>query len=255
MMPSEGAGRHGAGARPCCERAEAAVKAATTSSSCPTAGRAGPHPDPGAAGDGRRAPSPDPQGPAHLGRPRRRIRRAARSASLLPASPAMAPKRSTPISPSRRCSTCTGGEFPKEVDAYEVVSRYIKSVGKGMLKVMSKMGISTYQSYCGAQIFDAVGLQVRIRRRSISSAPRRLIEGVGLDEIAEETVRRHRDAFGDDPIYATRSISAANMPTACAARPCLDAGCGRHCCSMPCAATPRTYKEFAEMVNEQSALR
>ncbi len=50
------------------------------------------------------------------------------------------------------------GEMPKEVDAYEVVSRYIKSIGKGILKVMSKMGISTYQSYCGAQIFDAVGL-------------------------------------------------------------------------------------------------
>ncbi|MFT4182220.1 MAG: glutamate synthase central domain-containing protein, partial [Rhizobium sp.] len=50
------------------------------------------------------------------------------------------------------------GEFPKEVDATEVVYRYIKAVGKGILKVMSKMGISTYQSYCGAQIFDAVGL-------------------------------------------------------------------------------------------------
>ena len=51
------------------------------------------------------------------------------------------------------------GEMPKEVDANEVVYRYIKSIGKGILKVMSKMGISTYQSYCGAQIFDAVGLK------------------------------------------------------------------------------------------------
>ena len=42
--------------------------------------------------------------------------------------------------------------------AYEVQKNYIKAVGKGLLKVMSKMGISTYQSYCGAQIFDAVGL-------------------------------------------------------------------------------------------------
>src|SRR5690606_39137493 len=48
------------------------------------------------------------------------------------------------------------GEYPPEVDAHEVIHRYIKSVGKGLLKVMSKMGISTYQSYCGAQIFDAV---------------------------------------------------------------------------------------------------
>ena len=46
----------------------------------------------------------------------------------------------------------------KDVSETEAVSRYIKSVNKGLLKVMSKMGISTYQSYCGAQIFDAVGL-------------------------------------------------------------------------------------------------
>ena len=65
------------------------------------------------------------------------------------------------------------GELPKEVDAHEVVYRYIKSIGKGILKVMSKMGISTYQSYCGAQIFDAVGLKSRLRRASISPAPRR----------------------------------------------------------------------------------
>ena len=50
------------------------------------------------------------------------------------------------------------GLFPKEVDEKEVIKRYIKSIDKGLLKVMSKMGISTYQSYCGAQIFDAVGL-------------------------------------------------------------------------------------------------
>ena len=59
------------------------------------------------------------------------------------------------------------GAFPKEVSDDEVVYRYIKAVGKGILKVMSKMGISTYQSYCGAQIFDAVGLS----SRNISSAP------------------------------------------------------------------------------------
>ncbi len=92
------------------------------------------------------------------------------------------------------------GEFPKEVDRHEVVKRFIKSVGKGLLKVMSKMGISTYQSYCGAQIFDAVGLRTETIDKyfagTISS-----IEGVGLAEIAEESLRRHRDAFGDSPIY------------------------------------------------------
>ena len=64
-------------------------------------------------------------------------------------------------------------EFPEEVDEDEVVKRYIKSIGKGMLKVMSKMGISTYQSYCGAQIFDAVGLSTRPSSTSSSSARRR----------------------------------------------------------------------------------
>ena len=91
------------------------------------------------------------------------------------------------------------GEMPKEVDAYEVVSRYIKSIGKGILKVMSKMGISTYQSYCGAQIFDAVGLSSDFVDKYFTGTAT-MIEGVGLDEIAEETRRRHTDAFGDDPV-------------------------------------------------------
>ncbi len=55
--------------------------------------------------------------------------------------------------------------LPGKLDDYEIVKRYIKSIGKGLLKVMSKMGISTYQSYCGAQIFDAVGLEGRFRRQ------------------------------------------------------------------------------------------
>src|SRR5262249_51459849 len=50
-------------------------------------------------------------------------------------------------------------DLPQKLDEKEVVKRYIKSIDKGLLKVMSKMGISTYQSYCGAQIFDAVGLK------------------------------------------------------------------------------------------------
>ena len=50
-------------------------------------------------------------------------------------------------------------ELPQKIDDKEIVKRYIKAIDKGLLKVMSKMGISTYQSYCGAQIFDAVGLR------------------------------------------------------------------------------------------------
>ena len=91
-------------------------------------------------------------------------------------------------------------EFPEEVDEYEVVKRFIKSIDKGLLKVMSKMGISTYQSYCGAQIFDAIGLsQAFVQKYFTGTAT--TIEGVGLLEISQETAGRHRDAFGDSPIY------------------------------------------------------
>ena len=91
-------------------------------------------------------------------------------------------------------------DLPHKLDEYEIVKRYIKSIDKGLLKVMSKMGISTYQSYCGAQIFDAVGLKSDFVAEYFTGTATR-IEGVSLNEIAEETVRRHRDAFSDAPIY------------------------------------------------------
>src|SRR5712671_2400842 len=92
--------------------------------------------------------------------------------------------------------------LPAALDDYEIVKRYIKSIGKGLLKVMSKMGISTYQSYCGAQIFDAVGLKADFVSKYFVGTHTR-IEGVGLAEIAEETARRHADAFSDAPVYKT----------------------------------------------------
>jgi glutamate synthase (NADPH/NADH) large chain len=84
--------------------------------------------------------------------------------------------------------------------AYEVQKNYIKAIGKGVLKVMSKMGISTYQSYCGAQIFDAVGLSTDLIQKYFTGTAS-TIEGIGLKEIAGECVRRHKDAFGDNPVY------------------------------------------------------
>ena len=84
--------------------------------------------------------------------------------------------------------------------AYEVQKNYIKAIGKGILKVMSKMGISTYQSYCGAQIFDAVGLSTEFIEKYFTGTAS-TVEGIGIKQIAEESVRRHRDAFGDNPIY------------------------------------------------------
>src|ERR1700689_2920729 len=92
--------------------------------------------------------------------------------------------------------------LPAALDDYEIVKRYIKSIGKGLLKVMSKMGISTYQSYCGAQIFDAVGLKADFVSKYFVGTHTR-IEGVGLAEIAEETARRHAEAFGEALVYKT----------------------------------------------------
>jgi glutamate synthase (NADPH) large chain len=83
----------------------------------------------------------------------------------------------------------------------QVQANYIKAVGKGILKVMSKMGISTWQSYCGAQIFDAVGLSSQFVDAFFTGTATS-IEGVGLAEIAEEAVRRHAQAYGDSPLYA-----------------------------------------------------
>jgi glutamate synthase (NADPH/NADH) large chain len=107
------------------------------------------------------------------------------------------------ITPARACETLTAMKDDppgKPTDDKDVVKKYIKAIGKGLLKVMSKMGISTYQSYCGAQIFDAVGLRQDFVDKYFTGTHTR-IEGVGLAEIAEEAVRRHRDAFSDAPIY------------------------------------------------------
>ncbi|MCW5697119.1 MAG: glutamate synthase large subunit [Bauldia sp.] len=92
-------------------------------------------------------------------------------------------------------------DFDEPLSEYEAVKRFIKAVDKGILKVMSKMGISTYQSYCGAQIFDAVGLSTAFVERFFTGTAT-TIEGVGLAEIAEETIRRHKDAFGGSPALA-----------------------------------------------------
>jgi glutamate synthase (NADPH/NADH) large chain len=87
-----------------------------------------------------------------------------------------------------------------KLSAKDVQKNYIKALGKGVMKVMSKMGISTYQSYCGAQIFDAVGLSSDFVEKYFTGTNSK-IEGAGLAEIAQECVRRHAAAYGDAPIY------------------------------------------------------
>ncbi|MBK1733968.1 glutamate synthase large subunit [Halorhodospira abdelmalekii] len=90
--------------------------------------------------------------------------------------------------------------LPESLHFAEAQQRYIKAIGKGLLKVMSKMGISTLESYCGAQIFDAVGLNSAFIERYFAGTPTR-IEGVGLAEVAEEAVRWHQIAYGNAEIY------------------------------------------------------
>ncbi|MGZ4959300.1 MAG: glutamate synthase large subunit [Methylomonas sp.] len=92
------------------------------------------------------------------------------------------------------------GTLPDAPSEEEIQKRYIKAVDKGILKVMSKMGISTYQSYCGAQIFNAIGLSEDFLDKYFTGTLS-TIGGAGLQEIAEETVRRHRLAFSDAPLY------------------------------------------------------
>ena len=98
--------------------------------------------------------------------------------------------------------TAMAKDLPEPISGYEAVKRFIKSVDKGLLKVMSKMGISTYQSYCGAQIVDAVGLS-RAFIDEFFFGTATSIEGAGLTEIAQETQRRHADAFGLSPVLST----------------------------------------------------
>ena len=70
-------------------------------------------------------------------------------------------------------------QLEEKITGYEAAKRYIKAIDKGILKVMSKMGISTYQSYCGAQIFDAVGLSSEFVAEYFTGTATQ-IEGVGL---------------------------------------------------------------------------
>jgi glutamate synthase (ferredoxin) len=80
----------------------------------------------------------------------------------------------------------------------DAVAKYIKSLNKGILKVMSKMGISTLASYCGAQIFEAIGLNQDFIDKYFTHTTSR-VGGVGMDVIAEEVRLRHERAYGRRP--------------------------------------------------------
>ncbi|WP_168069935.1 glutamate synthase large subunit [Sphingomonas kaistensis] len=135
------------------------------------------------------------------------------------------------------------------VTAEQGCANYIKAIDKGLLKVMSKMGISTFQSYCGAQIFDAVGLNSSFVERYFTGTSTS-IEGAGLTEVAAESAERHRQAHAAavEPlsvggIYALRTGGEAHAWTATGIGNLQHAVRGN---------LPDRYRAFAAEVNAQN---
>ncbi|MEK0418958.1 MAG: hypothetical protein RI949_2964, partial [Pseudomonadota bacterium] len=143
-------------------------------------------------------------------------------------------------------------DLPGDLSAEKAIYNYIKAIGKGLSKIMSKMGVSTYMSYCGAQLFEAIGLEKRFVDKYFRGTASQ-VEGIGIFEVAEEALRMHRAAFGDDPVlaqaldaggeYAWRVRGEEHMWTPDAiAKLQHSARSGRF----------DTYKEYAQIVNDQS---
>jgi len=86
-------------------------------------------------------------------------------------------------------------------DGRKAIKNFVKAIGKGLRKVMSKMGISTYMSYTGAQIFEAVGLSSKLVEKYFTGTTSN-VEGIGVFQVAEEALRVHKAAFGADPVLA-----------------------------------------------------
>lgn len=138
------------------------------------------------------------------------------------------------------------------VDAKQAIYHYVKAIGKGLSKIMSKMGVSTYMSYCGAQLFEAVGLNSATVDKYFTGTASR-VEGIGVFEIAEETIRNHLSAFSDDPVlasmldaggeYAWRARGEEHMWTPDAIAKLQHSTRANNY---------STYKEYAQLINDQS---
>ena len=98
--------------------------------------------------------------------------------------------------------------LPEGMDYNYVKNNFVKAVSKGLYKIFSKMGISTLQSYCGAQIFEAVGLDTEIVEKYFAGAPTR-VEGLSLEKLEEETIRRHMHAL--DPQIDQGSLDVGGL--------------------------------------------
>ena len=142
--------------------------------------------------------------------------------------------------------------LPGDLGPEKTVYNFTKAIGKGLSKIMSKMGVSTYMSYCGAQLFEAIGLN-RAMVANYFTGTASQVEGIGVFEIAEEALRMHRAAFGDDPVLAT--MLDAGGEYAWRAR-------GEDHMWSPDAIAKlqhstrannfNTYKEYAQLINDQS---
>ncbi len=132
------------------------------------------------------------------------------------------------------------------------IKHFTKAVGKGLMKVMSKMGISTYMSYTGAQIFEGVGLQQAFVDKYFTGTTSQ-VEGIGVFEVMDETLRQHTRAFSPDPVlanmldaggdYAFRVRGEEHMWTPDAiAKLQHSTRSGQYA----------TYKEYASIINDQS---
>ncbi|CAM8668785.1 glutamate synthase subunit alpha [Comamonadaceae bacterium] len=143
-------------------------------------------------------------------------------------------------------------ELPGDLSAEKAIYNYIKAIGKGLSKIMSKMGVSTYMSYCGAQLFEAIGLNTETIDKYFTRTPSK-VEGIGVFEIAEESIRMHKLAFGDSPVlanaldaggeYAWRTRGEEHMWTPDAIAKLQHSTRANNW---------NTYKEYAQIINDQS---
>ena len=151
------------------------------------------HPQP--AGHGRRAQSPGPREDPHPGGAHHRERRAARGDALCTAD-RLRRKRHQSLSRHRDAARPQAARpAARELTAEYAEKNFIKAINKGLLKTFSKMGISTLQSYRGAQVFEAVGLNQYADRDAYFPGTASRIEGVGLDVLAREAQLKHAYAF------------------------------------------------------------
>ena len=142
--------------------------------------------------------------------------------------------------------------LPGNLNADKAIYNYVKAIGKGLSKIMSKMGVSTYMSYCGAQLFEAIGINSETVSKYFTGTPSR-VEGIGVFEIAEEAIRMHKAAFGLDPVlsnmldaggeYAWRIRGEEHMWTPDAIAKLQHSTRANNF---------NTYKEYAQIINDQS---